>query len=147
MGHPLSGGKRSDNRTRLPQYPKTICGVVYQGASRSTGCQFSFACDGYRTRRPKHAGWDSARTAARRAIAGAVLKPVGRATHYHTDWILDHLDNPLLAALILPYWMPSLDKIAQARSQIFNEPRRVCLRSPTSSQWAGYEKCVANLDA
>jgi len=35
------------NRTQHPNYPKTICGVVYQGAHTSrTGCQFSWACDG-----------------------------------------------------------------------------------------------------
>ena len=34
------------NRTRDPNYPKTICGVVYQGSSQRNSCQFSFACDG-----------------------------------------------------------------------------------------------------
>ena len=34
------------NRVNHPAFPKTVCGVVYQGAARSTGCQFSFACDG-----------------------------------------------------------------------------------------------------
>jgi hypothetical protein len=27
-------------------YPKTLCGAVYQGSEKATGCQFSFACDG-----------------------------------------------------------------------------------------------------
>ena len=34
------------NRTKDPDYPKTICGVVYQGSNRRNSCQFSFACDG-----------------------------------------------------------------------------------------------------
>ncbi|MFM8375734.1 MAG: cell wall hydrolase, partial [Phenylobacterium sp.] len=34
------------NRARHPAFPKTICGVVFQGASRQTGCQFSFTCNG-----------------------------------------------------------------------------------------------------
>ncbi|MBU6253311.1 MAG: cell wall hydrolase, partial [Alphaproteobacteria bacterium] len=33
------------NRLRHPAWPKTICGVVYQG-SDLPGCQFSYACDG-----------------------------------------------------------------------------------------------------
>ncbi len=34
------------NRLRHPDYPKSVCGVVYQGSSLKTGCQFSFTCDG-----------------------------------------------------------------------------------------------------
>ena len=34
------------NRARDVNYPSSICGVVYQGASRRNACQFSFACDG-----------------------------------------------------------------------------------------------------
>lgn len=99
------------NRVRRPGFPKTVCGVVYQGAERKTGCQFSFACDGSRQRRPESRGWRAARTIARRALAGTVFRPVGTATHYHTDWVV-------------PYWSSSLDKIAKVRSHIFYRPRR-----------------------
>jgi hypothetical protein len=58
------------NRVSRPGFPKTVCGVVYQGASGPTGCQFSFACDGSQIRRPEQAGWLEARTAARRALSG-----------------------------------------------------------------------------
>ena len=34
------------NRVKDPNYPNTICGVVYQGSNRRNSCQFSFACDG-----------------------------------------------------------------------------------------------------
>ena len=34
------------NRVRHPAYPNSVCGVVYQGSERVTGCQFSFTCDG-----------------------------------------------------------------------------------------------------
>lgn len=34
------------NRVRAPGFPATICGAVYQGYNRTTGCQFSFTCDG-----------------------------------------------------------------------------------------------------
>ena len=34
------------NRTRSGSHPPTICGVVYEGSARRTGCQFTFTCDG-----------------------------------------------------------------------------------------------------
>ena len=99
------------NRLVRRGYPKTVCGVVYQGASRTTGCQFSFSCDGSQSRRPERAGWSTARTAARRALFGHVFTPVGAATHYHADWVV-------------PYWIGSLDKIAQVQSHIFYQAHR-----------------------
>ncbi len=98
------------NRVRSPHYPNTVCGVVYQGSGSATGCQFSFTCDGSQVRRPEHRGWDSARKAAMRALGGYVFPSVGRATHYHSDWIV-------------PYWIGSLDKIAQIHSHIFYRPK------------------------
>lgn len=94
------------NRVRARGYPKTICGVVYQGAARDTGCQFSFTCDGSFLRRPVHRGWPSARRAARRALAGEVFAEVGGATHYHTDWMV-------------PYWRNSLVKVARVGTHLF----------------------------
>jgi spore germination cell wall hydrolase CwlJ-like protein len=94
------------NRARAPGFPKTICGVVYQGSDRDTGCQFSFTCDGSIQRRPIYLGWATARRAARKALAGEVFPEVGRATHYHTDWMV-------------PYWRDSLIKVAKVRSHLF----------------------------
>jgi hypothetical protein len=71
------------NRVRHPQWPHTICGVVYQG-SGAPGCQFSFACDGAMARAPMLAAWIRARRVAERALAGDVYLPVGSATFYHT---------------------------------------------------------------
>ena len=34
------------NRAEDGRYPSNICGVVFQGASLGSNCQFSFACDG-----------------------------------------------------------------------------------------------------
>ena len=72
------------NRVAHPSYPNTVCGVVFQGSERSTGCQFSFTCDGSLARRPAAFWWDRARRVARAALSGAVYAPVGLATHYHT---------------------------------------------------------------
>ena len=41
------------NRVNHRVYPDTICGVVYEGSERVTGCQFSFTCDGSMTRAPR----------------------------------------------------------------------------------------------
>jgi spore germination cell wall hydrolase CwlJ-like protein len=34
------------NRVKDPNFPNSVCQVVYQGWERQTGCQFSFTCDG-----------------------------------------------------------------------------------------------------
>ena len=95
------------NRVRHPAFPKTICGVVFQGAERSTGCQFTFTCDDALVRhRWLDAQWARARQVASAALSGAVYKPVGYATHYHTDWVV-------------PYWQSSLDKIAAVNTHLF----------------------------
>ncbi len=72
------------NRVAHPAFPKTVCGVVYQGSERA-GCQFSFACDGSMARAPMAAYWARARRVAESALAGYVFAPVGLATHYHTS--------------------------------------------------------------
>ena len=86
------------NRVAHPTYPNSVCGVVFQGSERSTGCQFTFTCDGSLARRPVKAAWDRALRVARQALSGDVYAPVGLATHYHTIWIN-------------PYWAPSLDTV------------------------------------
>ena len=71
------------NRVSHPAFPKTVCGVVYQGSERA-GCQFSFACDGSMARRPMAQFWERARRVANDALAGNVFAGVGLSTHYHT---------------------------------------------------------------
>lgn len=94
------------NRMRHPGYPKSICGVIYEGAARTTGCQFSFACDGSLARVPPPALWANAQAVAKRALSGFVFKPVGVATHYHADYVS-------------PYWAPTLVKLKQFGQHIF----------------------------
>ena len=71
------------NRVAHPQWPNSVCGVVFQGSERP-GCQFSFACDGSMARVPVRMWWDRAQRVAERALAGEVYAPVGLATYYHT---------------------------------------------------------------
>jgi hypothetical protein len=83
------------NRVAHPAYPKTVCGVVFQGSERRTGCQFSFTCDGSMARVPNRLFWERAETVARAALSGYVFAPIGLATHYHT-------------VAVHPYWADSL---------------------------------------
>lgn len=109
-GHDLSGqGAVAQvvlNRVRHAAFPSTVCGVVYQGSHRSTGCQFTFTCDGSLRRRMPDYAWQQARRVASDALGGWVYHRVGLATHYHTDWV--H-----------PYWSAKLRKLAQVGTHLF----------------------------
>jgi len=94
------------NRLRHPAFPKSVCGVVFQGSERTTGCQFTFTCDGALTRIPSPAAWERSRTLARQMLQGMVDTRVGYATHYHTNWVV-------------PYWSSSLDKITSVGTHLF----------------------------
>ena len=72
------------NRVLHPAFPSSVCGVVYQGSERWTGCQFSFTCDGSLARVPARREWGESAAVAAQALAGRVFAPVGLATHYHT---------------------------------------------------------------
>lgn len=94
------------NRVRDPNYADTICGVVFEGAERTTGCQFSFTCDGALAFAPEPGYWNRAKQVAERMLAGHVATRVGTATHYHADYI--H-----------PWWSPTLAKLTQIGAHIF----------------------------
>jgi hypothetical protein len=93
------------NRMRHPAFPKSICGVVYQGAGSGT-CQFTFVCDGGLYRRPAPDAWREAEKVARAALSGYVERSVGEATHYHADYVA-------------PRWAPMLAKVAAIGQHIF----------------------------
>lgn len=84
------------NRVAHPSFPKTVCGVVYQGSERTTGCQFSFACDGSLARLPNRYFWERAAQVARAALSGYVERSVGLATHYHTIAVHPYWDAKML---------------------------------------------------
>ncbi|WP_324749648.1 cell wall hydrolase [Sphingomonas sp. LY54] len=94
------------NRSRHPAFPKSICGVVFQGSERDTGCQFTFTCDGAMRRVPPDALWRRTRSSAAGMLEGRVFHPVGLATHYHTNWVA-------------PYWNARMEKIAAIRTHLF----------------------------
>lgn len=93
------------NRMRHPAFPKSVCGVVYQG-SRTPVCQFSFVCDGALYRRPELGAWKQAQAIAEAALGGYVEQSVGGATFYHADYVA-------------PVWAPRLAKLNQIGAHIF----------------------------
>ena len=94
------------NRVRHAAFPGTVCGVVYEGSTRATGCQFTFTCDGSLYRGPDVVGWRRAYKVAEAALSGSVYAPVGYATHYHANYVV-------------PYWAPTLAKNAVVGAHIF----------------------------
>jgi spore germination cell wall hydrolase CwlJ-like protein len=70
------------NRVHRGAFPKSVCGVVFQG-QRDGACQFSFACNGVMRGRREPAAWVDARAVAARALAGLVMPTVGKAMWFH----------------------------------------------------------------
>jgi spore germination cell wall hydrolase CwlJ-like protein len=119
------------NRVAHPAYPKTVCGVVYQGSEKSTGCQFSFSCDGALARVPNRLFWERAAVVARDALSGYVYSPVGLATHYHT-------------VAVHPYWAPSLNFLGTIGAHRFYSFRGPAGRPATFNfAYAGGEPLAA----
>jgi spore germination cell wall hydrolase CwlJ-like protein len=94
------------NRVRHPAFPASVCGVVYEGSTRQTGCQFTFTCDGSLYRQPDREGWNRAYRVAEAALSGYVYAPVGYSTHYHADYVV-------------PYWASTLAKSTIVGAHIF----------------------------
>lgn len=94
------------NRVRHPAFPNSVCGVIFQGAERRTGCQFTFTCDGALRRRPSQRDLALARMRAELMLSGGVVPQVGLATHYHTDWV--H-----------PVWSSAMDKLTLIETHLF----------------------------
>jgi hypothetical protein len=94
------------NRVKNPHFPKTVCGVVFQGQYRNTGCQFTFTCDGSRRHAPRGQAWDRARAVALHVAMGLNKPLTNKATHYHTDYVN-------------PYWSAGLIETAEIGTHVF----------------------------
>lgn len=115
------------NRVANPHYPKTVCGVVFQGQYRQTGCQFTFTCDGSRAHRPTGVAWDRARAVALHVLLGLNKPITNKATHYHTDYVN-------------PYWAAGLVETAVVGTHIF-------YRFPkTAKEWGNARMALAAQD-
>lgn len=92
------------NRTRDGQYPKTVCGVVRQGAGNS--CQFSYACDGKSDAISEKRAFERVAKVARATLDGAVPALTGGATHFH-------------ARHVQPSWANTYVQTAEIGSHVF----------------------------
>ncbi len=72
------------NRVKSKHFPNSICGVVYEGSERQTGCQFSFTCDGSMDIAPRGKSWDRSVDVAEYVMSGGHTPMTSYATHYHT---------------------------------------------------------------
>ncbi len=109
-GEPIEGQRAVAqvvlNRVRHPAFPRSVCGVVFQGAHRSTGCQFSFTCDGSMRGARNRGAWERAREVAAAALSGYVFAPVGLATHFHADYVR-------------PWWAGAMRRAVKIGAHIF----------------------------
>jgi len=104
------------NRMRDHRYPDTACGVVFQGATRTTGCQFTFTCDGALGRKPKGTAWEQAQEIAAHVLMNLAEDRTGGATHYH-------------ATYVDPVWSAGLIKTDKIGLHVF-------YRFPRGAEWA-----------
>ena len=95
------------NRVNHPGFPNSVCGVVFEGSQRKTGCQFTFTCDGsLGRRRPSAGAWKLALEVANDALDGYVDQSIGTATHYHADYVS-------------PWWSRELQRLTAVGPHIF----------------------------
>ena len=95
------------NRTKDPNYPKTICGVVYQGSDRRNSCQFSFACDGLADEIKNKEAWNRSKRVAHKAMDGnQSIKAIAAATNYHADYVQ-------------PKWARSMKRLIKIGRHVF----------------------------
>jgi hypothetical protein len=111
------------NRTRSRHYPGSICGVVYQGSHRSTGCQFTFTCDGSLGHRPRGRAWTQAQRVATAVMMGYSRPMTQGATHYHTT-------------AVNPVWNSGLVETTQIGVHVF-------YRFPNRSERAYYQEALS----
>jgi spore germination cell wall hydrolase CwlJ-like protein len=117
-GEPRAGwwtvGRVILNRTKLIDYPNTICGVVYQHADLVNRCQFSFVCDEKPNRISDTRLWSEILFEASGLLncgdgcdAPANPKvPLALSTHYHATWVS-------------PSWSKKLRRTGQVGNHIF----------------------------
>ena len=108
------------NRMQDHRYPDTACGVVFQGATRTTGCQFTFTCDGALQTKPKGENWERAKRIAAHVLMNLNEERTGGATHYH-------------ATYVDPIWNSGLIQTNKVGLHIF-------YRFPRGAEWASVER-------
>jgi len=110
----IAVGQVTMNRVESPDFPNTVCGVVYEKTrNRNTGrtiCQFSWYCDPKHRNRPIHQPtYDESYEIAKQVLIDGVRLPnLNDALFYH-------------AVYVNPRWR--LDRIERIGLHIFYRPR------------------------
>ena len=102
------------NRLKSPSYPRTICGVIYEGSqsTQTAVCQFSWTC----SKRPpvvkNSANWIQSLRAANELLAnnGKMIDIIEGATSFH-------------ASYIKPAWAKKLKFVTQIDGHLFYAER------------------------
>ncbi len=94
------------NRVKNKHFPDTICDVVYEGSERSTGCQFTYTCDGSMEIAPNGKAWDRSIETANFVMSGGHTPLTNYATHYHT-------------LQVNPKWSQTMRMTRQVGSHVF----------------------------
>jgi len=111
------------NRVRDHRYPNTVCEVVYQGSTRTTGCQFTFTCDGALDRKPNARSYLRAQEVAAHVMMDLHERRTDGATHYHATYV-----NPV--------WNSGLVRTTKIKTHIF-------YRFPRGAEWASADRALA----
>ena len=77
------------NRVRSPEFPNSVCEVVYQGPKNKKNkrlCQFSWYCDGKPDIIRNKRVWRECVYVAKYVILGGVPDITYNSTHYHADY-------------------------------------------------------------
>ena len=108
------------NRVSNKHFPDSVCGVVYEGSERSTGCQFTFTCDGSMDVAPKGKGWDRSVQVANLVMSSGYTPSTHWATHYHTTEVN-------------PKWSKTMRMTRQVGNHVFYRfaPRNYVPSEPT----------------
>ena len=88
------------NRVVHADFPSSVCAVVYQGGETS-GCQFSWWCDGKSDRPRDYSQWQLAARLANDVLRGATSDPTRGALFFHATGISSrwHRSRPRTARI------------------------------------------------
>ncbi len=97
------------NRVRSPEFPNSICEVVFQGPKNKKHkhlCQFSWYCDGKPDVIRSKRMWRECVYIAKYVMLGGVPDITKKSTHYHADYVQ-------------PWWAKKMEKTVKLGDHIF----------------------------
>ena len=98
------------NRVKTPSYPRTVCGVIYEGSqnTQTSSCQFSWTCSTRAAIAKNSSNWMQSLRAATELLShkNAMIDIVEGATSFH-------------AASVKPSWAKKLKFVAKIDDHLF----------------------------